>query len=91
MNTLLVGYDLNRTGQNYDDLINALKEDYDNWWHHLDSTWIIKTSFSAEEVRNQLWQHMDANDEMLVVDITGDAAAWQGFNDRGSSWLRDNL
>ncbi len=39
MNTLLVGYDLNRPGQDYEDLTKFLK-DQSTWWHALDSTWI---------------------------------------------------
>lgn len=91
MNTLLVGYDLNSPGQEYKDLIAKLKT-YDNWWHHLDSTWLIKTSKSHTAVRNELKAYLiDANDELLVIDVTGDAAAWYGFSDKGSTWLRTNL
>lgn len=39
MATLLVGYDLNKPGQNYDDLWVHLK-DLGPWWHYLDSTWL---------------------------------------------------
>lgn len=46
MNTLLVGYDLNRPGQNYTELIEYLKSQV-TWWHHLDSTWLVVTSKSA--------------------------------------------
>jgi len=90
MNTLLIGYDLNKTGQDYDSLIEAIKSD-GTWWHHLDSTWLVKTSQTATAVRDQLQRHIDANDELLVVDITGDAAAWYGFNEKANIWLKDNL
>lgn len=91
MKTMLVGYDLNRPGQNYGDLIDRLKE-FPGWWHHLDSTWIVKTDKTHVQVRDELKQHLlDSNDELLVVDITGDAAAWCGFSDRASTWLKSNL
>jgi hypothetical protein len=36
MKTFLIGYDLNKTGQDYKDLIKAIKL-LGAWWHHLDS------------------------------------------------------
>jgi hypothetical protein len=89
MKTYLVGYDLNRPEQNYADLIEAIKK-YSTWWHHLDSTWIIKTDDSAATVRDSLVAHIDANDELLVVGLTGEGA-WRGLNDKGSKWLLDNI
>ena len=88
--TLMVGCDLNKSGQNYDKLIDALKSNYDNWWHHLDSTWLIKTSKTCVEVRDDLKTLIDGNDELLVAELTG-TAAWTGFSDKGSTWLKNNL
>lgn len=90
MTTLLVGYDFNRPGQNYEPLWERLKS-YENWWHYLDSTWIVKADRTARQVRDELGALTDPSDELLVIDITGDAAAWEGFNEKGSKWLRDNL
>lgn len=90
MNTLLIGYDLNKSGQNYEDLIEQLKA-YPNWWHYLDSTWLIRTDDSHTVVRNALKEHIDSNDELLVIDVTGDAAAWTGFAGEAGQWIKDNL
>lgn len=91
MATLLVGYDLNKPGQNYEGLIERLKNVGTNWWHHLDSTWLIKTTMSTVELRDDLARFIDSGDELFVVDVTARAAAWIGFNERGSQWLKDNL
>jgi hypothetical protein len=92
MNTLLVGYDLNKQGQDYEALIDHLKKD-GNWWHHLDSTWLISTQKTATELRDELVNLglVDSNDELLVISVKGDHAAWYGFTDKGSKWLKDNL
>jgi hypothetical protein len=87
---LLVGYDLNKPGKHYEPLWEKLKS-YDNWWHHLDSTWLVKANLSAVRLRDALLPLVDDNDELLVVDVTGDAAAWHGFNEKGSGWLKQNL
>lgn len=84
--TLLVAYDLNSPGQKYDKLIAALKE-YGTWWHHLESTWLVKTTNSLKEVHDDLRQYLDDNDELLVIDVSGDPRSWSGFNQKGSDWL----
>lgn len=90
MNNILIGYDLNAQGQDYDQLIDRIKT-LGAWWHHLDSTWIVQTNMSATSVRDALKPLLDKNDELLVVNITGDAAAWCGFNQSGSDWLKKHL
>ena len=89
MATLLVGYDLNKPGQNYDDLIEALKSNGD-WWHCLDSTWLIRTSKTVVQVRDELVKLLDGGDELLVMDVTGVARAWAGFDAACSEWLQKN-
>lgn len=89
MKTYIIGYDLNRPGQDYTDLIQAIKQ-YGTYWHHLDSTWIIKTDDSAVEIHDNLRPHIDSGDELLVIQYQGDAA-WSGFKERGSKWLTDHL
>lgn len=89
MATYLIGYDLNRPGQTYDDLFTAIKE-LGSWWHHLDSTWIIKHPGPATSIRDDFARYLDGNDELLVVQLSGEGA-WQDFADRGSQWLKDNL
>ena len=89
MAVYLVGYDLNKPGQDYSDLFEAIKS-YGTWWHHLDSTWIIVTDETAVQVRDYLRQYIDDNDELLVVTI-GPPAAWYGFTDKGSQWLKGEL
>ena len=88
MQTLLIAYDLNAPGQDYDGLIEAVKN-LGRWWHHLDSTWLVVTASTATAVRDALAAHLDAGDELLVVDVTGDGRAWRGFSESGSRWLKD--
>lgn len=89
MKTYLIGYDLNKTGQDYESLIDKIKK-LGSWWHHLDSTWIIKSNSTAKVIRDNLAPYIDNNDELLVVCLTGEGA-WKGFSEKGSKWLKDNL
>lgn len=89
MKAYLIGYDLNKSGQDYTTLIEEIKK-YKTWWHHLDSTWIVITESSATNIRNHLKDFIDQNDELLVVKLSSEAA-WTGFNNKGSKWLKENL
>lgn len=90
MRTFLVGYDLNEPGQDYEPLYEKLKS-FGTWWHHLDSTWLLQADMQAVDLRDQLKPLLDSSDELLVIDVTGDAAAWTGFNKRGSEWISNHL
>jgi len=90
MNTYLIGYDLNKTGKDYVNLIDNIKSTFSYWWHHLDSTWVVKSNLSAVQIRDILGPLIDGNDELLVVRLSGEGA-WKGFNDKGSKWLKENL
>jgi hypothetical protein len=90
MRTLLVGYDLNRPGQNYAGLVAALKAS-PLWWHYLDSTWLLRTNETPVELRNRLASLIDSGDELLIIDVTGRAAAWSGFDQNAGEWIRNNL
>jgi len=85
VNTLLVGYDLNRPGQNYSELIEYLKAQ-GTWWHYLDSTRLIVTSKSVSELRDEIKRLIDSGDEVLVMNVKGDAWASFGFSDRANKW-----
>lgn len=90
MNTLLVGYDLHRPGQDYEDLIEYLKT-MPNWWHYLDSTWIIQANFSAGELRDKLRTFTDDNDSLLVI-VLPKGVDWASFlPEAGNDWLRQVL
>ena len=90
MPTLLIGYDLKKPGQEYPDLYERLQA-LGLWWHHLDSTWLLRTELSAIQVRDRLRQVLDANDKLLVIDVSGRQAAWAGVNERGSAWIKEWL
>jgi hypothetical protein len=90
MKSFLIGYDLNKPGQDYDDLFAAIKGLAGTWWHCLDSTWIIKSNSTAVSIRDALIPHIDKSDELLVVELSG-IGAWVGFNDKCSGWLKENL
>jgi hypothetical protein len=93
----LVGYDLNHgTESEYADLIGAIKE-FGDWWHCLDSTWLVDHAGPASAIYATLAPHLEnpddeeAGDRLLVARM-GRGAAWTGsFSDDCEEWLEENL
>lgn len=92
MNTILVSYDLMAPGKDYDKLWSHLRA-YPDYIKPLESVWLIKTALSAEEVRNKVKLYIDSNDRLLVVNVTGDSAAWQNLigDAAHTKWIKENL
>lgn len=68
----LVAYDLHQPRRDYEDLWEALRG-----FKHCElqgSVWAIETSKSCKVVRDELGQHIDNNDEILVVTMSNWAA-----------------
>ncbi|KOU17823.1 MULTISPECIES: hypothetical protein [Streptomyces] len=91
LKTLFIGYDLNRPGQDYANLIKEIKEVANGYWHHLDSTWLVRTEKTCTQVRDTLLPHMDHGDELLVMDVSGANWAASGFSQSGNDWLHKHL
>ena len=90
MATYMIGYDLSRPKQNYEQLSGAIKSLGGSYWHYLDSTWLVVTEKTVGEIRDVLKVHLDAGDELLVAQLTGGWAS-RGFNAKATDWLRSNL
>jgi len=89
MSVMLIGYDLRKPGQDYVPLFDEIKR-LGEWWHCLDSTWMVNTTVSVEQARNRLLTKMDQNDQLLVITVVR-PAAWSLTNPICSQWLTDKL
>lgn len=89
MNPYLITYDLNKPGQDYQKLFDAIKK-LGIWWHCLDSNWIVKSNQTSVQICDYLKSFIDSNDKLLVVRLSGEAA-WTGFDNDCSEWLKNNL
>ena len=90
MNTILVSYDLRAPGKDYTRLWSHL-ESYPGYVKPLESFWLLRTPSSAEQVRDSVMQHVDANDKLVVLNVTGDDAAWYNLTPAQSQWIKNNL
>lgn len=92
MNSILISYDLNghESSSDYKKLIDRIKT-YPNWCKPLESFWIVKTESGAAGVRDMLKQLIDSDDELLTINVTGNAWASYGLPSKITDWLRENL
>jgi hypothetical protein len=89
--TVLIAYDIHPArGAEYDALVEAIQS-LGAWWHHLETVWIVRSSKTPEELRDQLKTYIGTDDQLLIVDITGDKAGWAGVSHAGSEWLKEKL
>lgn len=89
MATFVITYDLNKPGQNYSSLHDAIKQ-LGQWWHCQDSTWVVVSGLTATQIRDALKSKMDSKDNLLVVQSAG-VGAWFGFSQECSDWLKEHL
>ena len=89
----LVTYDLrgtNETSEDYKRLIEKIKS-YSSWARPTYSDWLIETTKTASQVRDELWSFMDSTDRLLVLTARA-PAAWNGsIPEDVSTWMKDKL
>ena len=88
MSVYCVSYDLNQAGKNYNALYDELKKS-PGWCHPLDSTWLISTGETAQQLSDRLRRHLDNNDTLLVIGVTKEYAGW--LTQDTWDWMRTDI
>lgn len=68
MTVYQVDYDLKEPGQNYEEVHETIKQIGDTI-HPLESTWMVDTTNSTSEIRDELMAVADENDHITVVEF----------------------
>jgi hypothetical protein len=87
MSVLLVTYDLNKPGQNYDDLKKYI--DKFPWARLSESSYAIETDLSPEQIYSALSGIIDNTDQIYIVTLTGPYCG-QG-HEKVNQWLDERL
>jgi hypothetical protein len=83
--TIQINYDLRKPGRDYQPVYDYIKS-FGYWARPLASLWLVRTAKSASTVRDELNRLVDANDEVAIFDVTGDAWA-TNFSDAHVEWM----
>ena len=76
MNILLVTFALRNPLKDYDSFFVALRGNAAQWLHYIDSTIIVYTPYSPDELIHRLLPHFEATDSILIVPITLPINGW---------------
>lgn len=91
MKTYLISYDLIRpeTLSDYIRLFNTIKSAR-FWAKPLLSVWLVKTTLSSAQIRDELRKVIDANDKILVIEVTN---SWASYNlpKEVTEWMQQGL
>jgi len=75
MKVFAICYDLKTPGRNYAPLYAEIKK-ASKWWHYLDSTWLVHTAETPEQIWNRLGKLIDQNDSMLIIEVRNSKKGW---------------
>jgi hypothetical protein len=91
MRVILIAYDLHpRHGPIPESVARAIQS-LGTWWHHLETIWIVQCASTPAGIRDLLKPMIGVEDQLLVIDISGDTIGWVGVNELGSKWLAENV
>lgn len=74
----MITYDLNSPGQNYEDVIEAIKDcsynkTYCSYWK---SSYMIKSYLTAQQISDKITPLLDGNDRLIVIEVTKNYQGW---------------
>lgn len=88
MTAYVISYDLKAPGRDYSNLYEAIKHGT-KWWHYLESTWIVITNESPQQVWDRLARHVDKNDRLLIIEARDNVQGWLPKD--AWDWIHSNV
>lgn len=74
-NNLFISYDLMARGQDYERVAELIKQ-LGPWARVQRSLWYVNSRMNAEEAGKFLRSGIDGNDQLIVIDASGNNAYW---------------
>ena len=88
MNSYLISYDLIAPGRNYQPVYDYMKG-FSDHMKPLQTVYLVYTSKSAKQIRDDLRTLVDANDKIIVIQIS--TTTWATYNlPNTSKWLESH-
>ncbi len=87
LNLYLVSCEFNEDDE-YEDFADALDE-YPAWRHVFGEQWFVCSEDSAEDVYNNLLQHLFEGDFIFVCEVNGNYASY--LPEETVEWMEENL
>ena len=90
--TYLISYDLGipEDSSDYKIVIDYIKS-LGHWAKPLKSVWFVVTNKNISDIRDSLKSLTDANDKILVLDVSNDNWATSRMSNEINKWIKDNI
>ena len=89
MPAYMITYDLNSTGQKYDEVIKAIKDSSSAWCSYWKSSYLIKSSLTPDQIVDNVKPHLDNNDSFIVIEVKNNKQGW--LNKKQWEYIRENI
>lgn len=84
----MITYDLNSTGQRYNELISAIKKASNGCWcTYWKSSYLIQSPLSPSQIADRLKPYLDSNDRLIVIEVKRNYEGW--LTDDEWSYIKD--
>ena len=87
----MVTYDLNKQGQNYEKVIQAIKDSSTGvWCSFWKSSYLIKSNYpTANDIFKNIKPYIDNNDKIIVIEVKNNMQGWLG--EKEWAYIHDNI
>jgi hypothetical protein len=89
MKVFAVNYDLRvRRKPDY----KGLEEELQNspkWWHYLESTWLILTNETPDQLWSRIASHIHDQDRVLIIEVRDNCQGW--LPKEAWDWIKTNV
>jgi hypothetical protein len=75
MKAYSITYDLKAPGRDYEKLYEAIKAS-GKWSHYLESTWLVVSNETSQQLWNRLAPTIDKNDFVLIIEVRRNSFGW---------------
>lgn len=89
MPAYMITYDLNSSGQKYDEVIKAIKDSSSDWCSYWKSSYLIKSSLTPDQIVNNVKPHLDNNDRFIVIEVKNNKQGW--LTEKQWEYIRENI
>lgn len=90
MAVYMITYDLNSKGQNYEDVIQSIKDASTGaWCSYWKSSYLIKSNLTVQQVSDKITPHLDSNDRLIVIEAKANYQGW--LSEKQWKYIRENI
>lgn len=87
MKTYIVTYQFRNYSKNYTSFYEAIKTNYPEWQHPMESLWLIRTDEIPLEIFGKLKPYLGDTDSIFVAEITDSHEGWMSSS--FWSWIKN--